>query len=100
MASALQRGSFELCGEEADGAISWICPGIYLRDVALPAMQLGAERAGRPVPPLIAHALCVCTTMPKRCGSRARADSESEAALLPPDADRCWLSRGNGWHLE
>src|SRR5918911_4279570 len=60
MASALQRGSFELCGEEADGAISWICPGLYLRDVALPAMRLGAERAGRPVPPLIAHApVCV-----------------------------------------
>ena len=60
MASALQRGSFELCGEEADGAISWICPGVYLRDVALPAMRLGAERVGRPVPPLIAHApVCV-----------------------------------------
>jgi F420-dependent oxidoreductase-like protein len=60
MASALQRGSFELCGEEADGAISWICPGPYLRDVALPAMQAGAERAGRTVPPLIAHApVCV-----------------------------------------
>lgn len=60
MASALQRGSFELCGEEADGAISWICPPPYLRDVALPAMQAGAERAGRPVPPLIAHApVCV-----------------------------------------
>ena len=60
MASALQRGSFELCGEEADGAISWICPGIYLRDVALPAMRVGAERAARPVPPLIAHApVCV-----------------------------------------
>jgi F420-dependent oxidoreductase-like protein len=60
MASALQRGSFELCGEEADGAISWICPGTYLRDVALPAMQAGAERAGRAVPPLIAHApVCV-----------------------------------------
>ena len=60
MASALQRGSFELCGEAADGAISWICPGVYLRDVALPAMQVGAERAGRPVPPLIAHApVCV-----------------------------------------
>jgi F420-dependent oxidoreductase-like protein len=60
MASALQRGSFELCGEEADGAISWICPGPYLRDVALPAMHAGAERAGRPVPPLIAHApVCV-----------------------------------------
>lgn len=60
MASALQRGSFELCGEEADGAISWICPGVYLRDVALPALRAGAERAGRPVPPLIAHApVCV-----------------------------------------
>ena len=60
MASALQRGSFELCGAEADGAISWICPGTYLRDVALPAMKAGAEQAGRPVPPLIAHApVCV-----------------------------------------
>jgi F420-dependent oxidoreductase-like protein len=60
MASALQKGSFELCGEEADGAISWICPGPYLRDVGLPAMHAGAERAGRPVPPLVAHApVCV-----------------------------------------
>jgi len=60
MASALRRGSFELCGAEADGAISWICPGTYLRDVALPAMGVGAKKAGRPVPPLIAHApVCV-----------------------------------------
>ena len=60
MASALRRGSFELCGAEADGAISWICPGPYLRDLALPAMRRGAEQAGRPVPPLIAHApVCV-----------------------------------------
>ena len=34
LASALQRGSFELCGEVSDGAISWICPEQYLRDVA------------------------------------------------------------------
>jgi alkanesulfonate monooxygenase SsuD/methylene tetrahydromethanopterin reductase-like flavin-dependent oxidoreductase (luciferase family) len=60
MASALRKGSFELCGAEADGAISWICPGTYLRDVALPAMEAGARQAGRPVPPLIAHApVCV-----------------------------------------
>jgi alkanesulfonate monooxygenase SsuD/methylene tetrahydromethanopterin reductase-like flavin-dependent oxidoreductase (luciferase family) len=60
MASALQRKSFEFCGAEADGAISWVCPGVYLRDVALPAMRAGAERAGRPVPPLVAHApVCV-----------------------------------------
>jgi len=60
MASALRRKSFELCGAEADGAISWVCPGVYLRDVALPAMRMAAEQAGRPVPPLIAHApVCV-----------------------------------------
>lgn len=60
MASALREGSFQLCGAEADGAISWVCPGSYLRDVALPAMKKGAERAGRPVPPLIAHVpVCV-----------------------------------------
>ena len=60
MASALRRASFELCGAEADGAISWVCPGSYLRDVALPAMKKGADQAGRPVPPLIAHVpVCV-----------------------------------------
>jgi len=60
MASALQPKSFELCGAESDGAISWVCPGEYLRDVALPTMRAGAEQAGRPVPPLIAHApVCV-----------------------------------------
>jgi alkanesulfonate monooxygenase SsuD/methylene tetrahydromethanopterin reductase-like flavin-dependent oxidoreductase (luciferase family) len=60
MASALQSGSFELCGAEADGAISWVCPGAYLRDTALPAMKKGAGEAVRPVPPLIAHApVCV-----------------------------------------
>ena len=60
MASALQKGSFELCGEVADGAISWVCPLPYLRDVALPAMEAGAQKAGRATPPLIAHApVCV-----------------------------------------
>ena len=60
MASALQVKSFELCGAQADGAISWVCPATYLRDLALPAMKAGADRAGRPVPPLIAHApVCV-----------------------------------------
>ena len=60
MASALRRTSYETCGELADGAISWVSPGNYLRDVAVPALQRGADRAGRAVPPLIAHApVCV-----------------------------------------
>ena len=60
MASALGERAFEMCGAEADGAISWVCPRAYLRDVALPAMQRGAERAGRSTPSLIAHVpVCV-----------------------------------------
>jgi F420-dependent oxidoreductase-like protein len=60
MASALRRGSFELCGAEADGAISWVCPGEYLRDVAVPAIESGAHKANRPTPSLVAHvAVCV-----------------------------------------
>jgi len=60
MAAALGEKAYELCGAEADGAISWVCPGAYLRDVALPALHRGADSAGRQVPPLIAHApVCV-----------------------------------------
>jgi F420-dependent oxidoreductase-like protein len=60
MAAALGPKAYELCGAEADGAISWVCPGAYLRDVALPALQRGAASADRSVPPLVAHApVCV-----------------------------------------
>jgi F420-dependent oxidoreductase-like protein len=55
MASALREGSFRTCGELADGAISWVCPWHYLRETALPALKAGAAKAGRPVPPLVAH---------------------------------------------
>lgn len=79
LASALRRASFEFCGAEADGAISWVCPGIYLRDVALPAMKAGAQRAGRPVPPLIAH-VPVCVHDDLR---EARAAVREQLGLYP-----------------
>ena len=55
MASALSLGAFRVCGELADGAISWMCAWPYLRGAALPAMAEGAASAGRETPPLIAH---------------------------------------------
>ena len=55
MASALRAIGFRTCGELADGAISWVCPLPYLRDVAAPALRDGAAKAGRATPPLIAH---------------------------------------------
>ena len=74
MASALRPGAFETCGELSDGAISWVCPHFYLRDTALPALRKGAESAGRPAPPLIAHApVCVTDDLDAaRNGVRAR----------------------------
>ena len=53
--SALQRRSFLLAGRMADGAITWICPPTYVRDVALPALREGAARAGRQAPPMVMH---------------------------------------------
>lgn len=55
MASALRHNGFKVCGELADGAISWMCPLPYLRDVAVPAIAEGAAAAGREAPPLVAH---------------------------------------------
>lgn len=55
LASALRPRSYELCGEASDGAISWMSPLRYLVVVALPALQRGADRASREVPPLVAH---------------------------------------------
>ncbi len=61
MASALRPRSFEMCGAEGIGAISWVCPHPYVRDVALPAMKAGAQQAGHDTPPLVVHAP-VCVT--------------------------------------
>jgi alkanesulfonate monooxygenase SsuD/methylene tetrahydromethanopterin reductase-like flavin-dependent oxidoreductase (luciferase family) len=55
MISALRPASFRLAGELADGAISWVCPWTYLREVALPEMREAAADAGRDAPPLISH---------------------------------------------
>lgn len=60
MASALQENAFALCGELADGAISWVCPWAYIQQYALPALRRGAAEAGREPPPLILHVpVCV-----------------------------------------
>jgi F420-dependent oxidoreductase-like protein len=62
LASALSAGAFRLCGEIADGAISWMCPWDYLKATAIPAMREGAAVAGRDLPPLVAHVpICLST---------------------------------------
>jgi alkanesulfonate monooxygenase SsuD/methylene tetrahydromethanopterin reductase-like flavin-dependent oxidoreductase (luciferase family) len=72
MVSALREGSFRLAGEMADGAISWVCPWPYLRDVALPAMQKAAATAGRAAPPLVVHVPVCIETNPEEARAAAR----------------------------
>ncbi len=79
LASALQRGSFVFCGEVADGALSWVCPISYLRQVALPAMREGAEKAGRATPPLIVH---VPVALDQNV-SQVRAAVQAQLAIYP-----------------
>jgi alkanesulfonate monooxygenase SsuD/methylene tetrahydromethanopterin reductase-like flavin-dependent oxidoreductase (luciferase family) len=45
--AALGPRMCELAGEIADGAILWLCPPAYVRDVAVPAIERGRRRAGR-----------------------------------------------------
>src|SRR5262245_3213954 len=37
----------ELAGEIADGVVLWLCAPAYIREVAIPAIQRGRERAGK-----------------------------------------------------
>jgi len=54
--SALRHNAFALAGELTEGGISWVTPPEHIRDVAVPALQAGAARAGRSsVPPAIVH---------------------------------------------
>lgn len=55
LVSALRERAFELAGELSDGGISWITPSEHLTSVSKLAIARGAERAGRPVPPIVAH---------------------------------------------
>jgi len=45
--AALSRRMCELAGEIADGAVLWLCPPSYVRDVALPAFERGRRRANK-----------------------------------------------------
>lgn len=55
--AALRPAAYRLAGEVADGAISWVSPAAFLRDVARPALLEGAARRTDGVRPrLVGHA--------------------------------------------
>jgi alkanesulfonate monooxygenase SsuD/methylene tetrahydromethanopterin reductase-like flavin-dependent oxidoreductase (luciferase family) len=55
--STLGKKAFELAGEIADGALSWVCPVPYLLNTGIPALRRAAAANGRSAspPPLVAY---------------------------------------------
>ena len=47
--------AFQLAGQIADGAITWVCPVPYLLDTGIPALRSSASSDGRSAPILVAH---------------------------------------------
>jgi len=61
--SALRPKAFHLAGEIADGVLSWMCPAQYIHQQAVPALEAGAQAAGRSRRPrLVVHVPVVMTT--------------------------------------
>jgi F420-dependent oxidoreductase-like protein len=55
--STLGMKAFQLAGEIANGALSWVCPVQYLRRTGIPALRTAAAANGRSAPPLVAHVM-------------------------------------------
>ena len=53
--STLGKMAFQLAGQIADGALTWVYPIPYLLHTAIPALHSSAAAIGRSVPPLVAH---------------------------------------------
>ena len=74
--AALRAPAFHAAGRLADGAMTWNCPTEYVQRVAMPALQEGAERAGRERPRLMVHVPVMVTTdreeVHRRAGEQLR----------------------------
>lgn len=51
----LGKNAFQLAGQIADGAITWVCPVPYLLHTSIPALRSSAAAAGRSAPILVTH---------------------------------------------
>jgi len=77
-------------GEVSDGVLTWMCDAAFIEQVAVPAVARGAERAGRPAPPVIAGVL-LCVT--DDAASARAAVGERLAPLVSFNSYRTALDR-------
>jgi 5,10-methylenetetrahydromethanopterin reductase len=70
--SALGPRMLELAGSATDGTITWMTDVRTLRDHVVPSIRRAAERAGRPIPRVIAGLPVCVTDSPRQAYARAR----------------------------
>ena len=93
MISALRHNAFALAGELTEGGISWVTPPEHIRDVAIPALQEGAAKAGRSaVPPAVVHVPIVVSTDAEAVYQQAKAQMGFYQRL--PFYRAMWLEAG------
>ena len=78
LVSALRPTAYRLAGELADGAIAWVTPPAFLRDVAGPALRDSTAAHGRPQPRLVGHAFALVTSDPAEATAADEAGDEDD----------------------
>ncbi|MGH2616692.1 MAG: LLM class flavin-dependent oxidoreductase [Thermomicrobiales bacterium] len=96
--AALRAPAFRLAGRLADGAMSWNCPTAYMQRVALPALQEGADGAGRERPRLMVHVPVMCTT--DRAEVHRRAGEQLRYYAAAPFYARMFADAGYPLHAD
>ena len=97
--AALSPNMLQLAGEIADGVILWLCNPAYIRDVVVPAVREGREKAGKTL-----EGFDIDRRRPGRRdrrrrrrvrGDAPRPDPLLRAAVLPRDARALGLRGGH-----
>lgn len=82
--AALEPAMLELAGEIADGALLWLCAPDYVREVVIPAVRTGRERAGRTLAGFEVVAAVPALATADREGALQRVRSELAGYLALP----------------
>jgi probable F420-dependent oxidoreductase len=77
--AGLSPGMLRLAGEIADGVVLWLCNPSYIRDVVIPSVREGRERAGLPL-----EGFDVVAAVPGACTEDAQAAFAAMRADLIP----------------
>jgi len=98
--AALSVKMLELAGEIADGAVLWLTPPSYVRDVAVPALERGRRRAGKTLDGFETVVAVPLAITDDSGNAFAAFQNELSRYLTPPFYRAMMEASGLGEHLE